>query len=242
MKYRPRFLSAAAVALLSLLAVNPAAADITKAEQAALTPQTAFDRLVSGHQRFLTGQSRIRDQRAAVAATGSGQYPGSVIIACLDSRTSTELIFDQGLGESFCGRIAGNFVDNVMLGSIEFGVKVAGAPLIVVLGHTDCGAIKGACDGVKLGHLTATLAALDPAIASVRDDGEPRKSTNKVFVQRVTDANVRVTVSRVQSESEGLAALLARGKVGIIGGVYDLRTGKIKWLADTAVNVKLPAE
>lgn len=225
---------------VGLLAATATHAHLTREEQQALTPQAAFARLQAGHARFLAGASTRPDLRASVRATAAAQHPAAVVITCLDSRTSAELILDQGLGDIFCGRIAGNFVDDVMLGSIEFATKVAGAPLIVVIGHSECGAIKGACDDVQLGHLTATLAALRPAIQAVPNDGTPRGSTNPAFVKRVTAANVRVNVDRIRRQSAGLAQLVADGKVGLIGGVYDLATGRIEWLADTAVNVTAP--
>lgn len=143
-------------------------AQVTREEQAALTPQAAFTRLVEGHERFLQGRPLTRDLPASVAASARGQYPAAMVISCIDSRTAAEFIFDQGTGDLFCGRIAGNFVDDLMLGSIEFGLKVARAPLVVVLGHTECGAVKGACSGVKLGHLTnhaGGFAAGDPSRA-----------------------------------------------------------------------------
>lgn len=217
-----------------------ASAHLTADEQRALTPQTAFERLRSGHERFLAGTPERGDLRVSVRATAGAQHPAAIVITCIDSRTPAEMIFGQGLGEIFCGRIAGNFVDDVMLGSIEFATKVAGAPLILVLGHSECGAIKGACDDVRLGHLTATLAALRPAIDAVPDDGTPRNGANAAFVRRVTAANVRVTVERIRRESPGLAELMAAGKVGLVGGVYDLADGRIIWLGDTAVNVALP--
>lgn len=218
-----------------------ASAHLTADEQRALTPQAAFDRLLSGHERFLAGTPEHGDLRASVRATAAAQHPAAIVITCIDSRTPAELIFGQGIGDIFCGRIAGNFVDAVMLGSIEFATKVAGAPLIVVLGHSECGAIKGACDDVRLGHLTATLAALRPAIDAVPDDGTPRNGANVAFVRRVTAANVQVTVERIRRESPGLADLIAAGKVGIVGGVYELATGRIDWVTATAMNVRIPA-
>jgi len=215
-------------------------AQVTREEQAALTPQAAFTRLAEGHQRFLQGRPLKRDLPASVAASARGQYPAAMVISCIDSRTAAEFIFDQGTGDLFCGRIAGNFVDDLMLGSIEFGLKVARAPLVVVLGHTECGAVKGACSGVKLGHLTTTLAALQPAIQAVPDEVQPRTGANRRFVELVTAANVRLTVKRVRTESDVLATSFDSGKAGIIGGVYDVATGRITWLDDTAVNVTVP--
>jgi len=235
----PSLFALLAAGLLSAVSLH---SQVSREQQAALTPQMALDRLHEGHARFIAGQSTTRDLSAARASISTGQFPTAIVISCIDSRTPPELLFDQGLGEIFCGRIAGNFVADEMLGSIEYATKVAHAPLIVVLGHSGCGAIKGACDGVELGHLTTTLAAIQPAIAAVPVDGSPRNSGNHAFVHQVTTANVRLTVERIKRDSEVLAPLLAQGQVGIIGGVYDLASGRIEWLGDTAQNVAVAGE
>lgn len=202
----------------------------------------ALDRLQEGHARFVAGQPTVRDFRAALTTVSVGQFPAAIVISCIDSRRPPELLFDLGLGEIFCGRIAGNFVDDEMLGSIEYATKAPKAPLIVVLDHSGCGAIKGACDGVKFGHLTSTLAAIQPAIATVPVDGSPRNPSNHSFVRQVTTANVRLTIERIKRDSEVLAPPLAQGTVGIIGAVYDLASRRIEWLGDTEQNTAVAGE
>lgn len=209
--------------------------------QKATTPQQAFDRLVTGNARFATGASTQRDYQAEVQATANGQFPLASIVACLDSRTSPELLFDLGLGESFAARIAGNFVNEDILGSLEFAHKVAGAKVIVVVGHTSCGAVKGACDNVEVGNLTAALAKIRPAVLAVKDDGTLRSSKNSEFVAKVAAANVRHAVQQIRDRSPLLAAMLDSGEIGLIGGMYDLHSGKVTYYPDTAVNLTAPA-
>ena len=203
-------------------------------------PQQALDRLADGNRRFAAGQLTRRDVTAEVQTTARGQYPTVSIVTCVDSRTSAEYLFDLGLGEAFCARVAGNFVNEDILGSLEFAHKAAGAKLIVVVGHTSCGAVKGACDDVKLGNLTATLAKIRPAVAAVADDGTARNSMNNVFVEKVAAANVRATVATIRERSPVLREMLEAKEIGLIGAMYDLTTGKVTFYPDTAVNVKAP--
>ena len=204
-------------------------------------PQQALDRLADGNRRFAAGQLTQRDLTADVQTTARGQYPTVSIVTCLDSRTSAEYLFDLGLGEAFCARVAGNFVNEDILGSLEFAHKAAGAKLIVVVGHTSCGAVKGACDDVKLGNLTATLAKIRPAVAAVPDDGTARNSKNYAFVEKVAAANVRATVANIRERSPVLREMMDAKEIGLIGAMYDLTTGKVTFYPDTAVNVKAPA-
>src|SRR5208283_3643592 len=165
------------------------------------TPQAALAELRAGNARFVAGQSQVRNLPAKVKATASGQYPFAVILSCLDSRQPDELVFDQGIGDVFCARVAGNVLDDDLLGSMEFACKVSGAKLIAVIGHSNCGAIKGAVDQVELGNLTGLLARIKPAIDSVPDDGQPRTSKNLKFVDQVAEANVRLVMTQIRDRS-----------------------------------------
>jgi carbonic anhydrase len=203
-------------------------APVSKAEREALTPDKILELLIEGNDRFvadkLTSPS-ISGRREAAAA---GQFPKAVILSCLDSRVPVELVFDVGIGDVFVGRVAGNIENVDQLGSMEFATKLAGAKLVVVLGHTSCGAIKGACDGAELGNLTALLAKIRPAVDAVKGfKPEQRTSANAEFVAKVTEQNVRQTVSDIRKDSPVLAGLERDDKIKIVGGVYDLKTGKV---------------
>jgi carbonic anhydrase len=195
-----------------------------------MTPDEALARLKEGNHRLVTGTSLHRDYPAQIRATSSGQYPFAVVLSCLDSRASPEIIFDQGIGDLFVARVAGNYCPVDLLGSMEFGAKVAGAKLIVVLGHTECGAIKGACDNVELGNLTTVIHALQPAVADVKDTGEDRTSKNKKFVLAVTQANVRRTVAGIRANSEVLRDLEQSGQIKIVGAMLDISTGEVTFI------------
>lgn len=224
----------------TVFAADPAPSPLAAAQKAT-TPQQAFDRLAAGNARFAAGTSTKRDLGAEVRSTAAGQYPIATIVTCLDSRTSAEYLFDLGLGDAFCARVAGNFVNEDILGSLEFAHKAAGAKLIVVMGHSACGAVKGAADDVKLGNLTAVLSKIKPAVASVKDDGTPRNSKNTAFVEKVSAANVRLAVQQIRERSPVLKEMLDAGQIGLVGGMYDLATGKVTFYPDTAVNVKVAA-
>jgi carbonic anhydrase len=213
----------------AVTAAATSSATMDKAAQSQITPDQALTRLTDGNRRFVAGQSLHRDYPAQVKATASGQYPFAVVIACLDSRSSPEIIFDQGLGDLFVARVAGNYCPTDLLGSTEFGTKVAGAKLVMVLGHTECGAIKGACDNVELGNLTTVMHALQPAVADVPETGD-RSSKNKKFVRAVTEANVRRTVASIRSNSEILRGLEQSGQIKIVGAIYDISTGEVTLL------------
>jgi carbonic anhydrase len=199
----------------------------TKESQAAMTPQQAFAELQAGNKRFVAGESQVRNLRAKVKATAQGQYPFAVILSCLDSRQPIEMIFDQGIGDIFSARVAGNVLDDDILGSMEFGCKAAGAKLIAVVGHTNCGAVKGAIDNVELGSLTGLLAKIKPAIARIPDDGQPRTSGNSAFTDKVAEANVRLAMDQIRDRSPILKEMLSQGKIMLVGGIYDLTTGKV---------------
>ena len=209
---------------------HSATATQTAETQAAMRPADVLQRLRDGNARFVAGLSVEPDYRAQVKQTASGQYPLASVLACIDSRGAPEIIFDQGLGDLFSARIAGNFVDDDILGSLEYASKVAGSKLIVVLGHTDCGAIKGACDDVKFGNLTTTLSHLRPAVDAVSNIPGPRSSKNPEFVRAVTEMNVKLTMEAIRKRSPILDGMIARGEVGLVGAIYDVTTGLVTWL------------
>ena len=211
--------------------LSPRAATMTKEAQTATTPQQALQNLKSGNARFVAGTPAKRDHLKQVHETGHGQFPFATVVSCLDSRTSSELIFDQGIGDVFNARIAGNIVNSDILGSLEFASKAAGSKLIAVIGHTHCGAIKGACDKVKLGNLTGLLEKMDPAVAATTSaEGEARTSKNAAFVDRVAETNVRQTMENIRKGSPILQQMEKDGQLAIVGGMYDIETGKVKFL------------
>lgn len=188
---------------------------LTKEEQDKLTPDEVIESLLQGNQRFVKGKITKRDHTAQVRAASLGQYPKSVILSCLDSRIPVEDVFDRGIGDLFVARIAGNFVNTDILGSMEFACKVSGAKLIMVLGHEHCGAVKGAIDNVELGNLTATLSNIKPAVEKVTDVEGERTSSNEAFVHEVAEANVRLAMDMVRDESEILKEMEAAGDIKI---------------------------
>jgi carbonic anhydrase len=161
--------------------------------------------------------------------TSDGQHPFAVILSCIDSRTSAELIFDQGLGDIFSVRIAGNIVNEDILGSMEFGCKVAGAKIIVVLGHTKCGAVKGACDDVKLGNLTGLISKIKPAVEQETTTKENRNSTNGEFVENVAELNVQLSVKNILLKSPIIAEMVKNDEISIVGGIHEISTGEVKF-------------
>jgi carbonic anhydrase len=207
-----------------------ACAVFTKASQAATTPEQALTRLKEGNARFVSGHTINCNLPTQVKETAGGQAPFAAVLGCMDSRVSPELVFDQRLGDIFGIRIAGNFVNPDILGSLEYATKVAGAKLIVVLGHSDCGAVKGAIDDVKLGHLTGALAKIRPAVTEVTDAQGDRNSKNKLFVQRVADQNARDAAAALAAESQVLAALLKSGDLVVHSAMHDVATGTVSWL------------
>jgi carbonic anhydrase len=198
--------------------------------QAAMTPQRALETLKAGNERFLASEGLERDLRLQVQATRAGQWPFGVVLSCIDSRVPAELVFDCGIGDVFNVRVAGNFVNTDILGSMEFACAVAGARLVVVLGHTHCGAIKGACDDVQLGNLTSLLANLKPAVDQVPEaDPERRSSATPSFVQAVADRNVELTVAAIREQSPVLRELEVAGTIQIVGAMYDVETGGVEF-------------
>lgn len=199
--------------------------------QAAITPSMAIDILKEGNKRFMNNLKANRNLLEQANETSDGQHPFAVILSCIDSRTSAELIFDQGLGDIFSIRIAGNIVNEDILGSMEFACKVAGSKIIVVLGHSKCGAVKGACDQVELGNLTGLLHKIQPAIQSEKTEIDNRNSSNAEFVEKVAQLNVAHTVSAISERSPILNDLIASGQVGIIGGMHNLSNGEVTFFA-----------
>ncbi|MEQ3655043.1 MAG: carbonic anhydrase family protein [Dokdonia sp.] len=201
----------------------------TKETQAKMTPEKSLETLKEGNKRFQENFKVGRDLLDQVKDTSTGQYPFATILSCIDSRVSSELIFDQGIGDIFSVRIAGNFVNTDILGSMEFACKLAGTSLIVVLGHTSCGAVKGACDNAKLGNLTAMLEKITPAVKAVKEpeDENRRNSSNIEFVNEVAKKNVMMTIDRILAESQVLAGMQEDGSIKIIGGMYDIKTGEV---------------
>lgn len=199
----------------------------SKETQSSLTPQLALDILKEGNDRFMNNLKANRNLLQQVNETAAGQFPFATILSCIDSRTSAELIFDQGLGDIFSIRIAGNILNEDILGSMEFATKVVGTKIIVVLGHTKCGAIVGACNHVEMGNLTTLLKKVQPAIEKETTIKENRDGSNPAFVNNVTSLNVQLTIDRIRKESPIVAELEQEGKIKIIGGLYDVETGKV---------------
>ena len=201
----------------------------TKETQASITPNSAIQLLKEGNNRFQDKTKAERDLMEQVKETSKGQYPYATILSCIDSRVSSELIFDQGIGDIFSARIAGNFVNNDILGSMEFACKLAGTKLILVLGHTACGAVKGACDDAKLGNLTGMLSKIKPAVNAVSspEDASLRNSSNIDFVNEVAKKNVELTMDKIVEDSPVLAEMQANGEIKIVGGMYDINSGAV---------------
>jgi len=222
------------LAIAVLLAITGAVhadsgAALTREVQASITPDKAIEMLRQGNQRFASGQTTGRDFLAQVKQTSGGQFPFAAIVSCLDSRVPPEIVFDQGIGDLFVARVAGNFVNDDILGSLEYAARVAGARLIVIMGHTECGAVKGACDSAQLGLLTATLANINPAVNSVQGNYEPRSSKNTDFVQAVAEKNVELTMGKLRDRSVVLRGMLDKGEIGMVGAMYDVSTGKVEF-------------
>ena len=205
----------------------------TKETQAAITPEKAVQLLKEGNHRFLHNLKTNRSLQQQVNETRDGQFPFAAVLSCIDSRTSAELVFDQGLGDIFSVRIAGNVINEDILGSMEFACHVAGSKLIVVLGHTKCGAIKGACDNVQLGNLSTLLNKVQPSVYYEKTVTENRDSTNSEFVEKVSRIQVKRSVETIIEHSMILREMIKNEEVGLIGGVYDVETGDVKFLEDT---------
>ncbi len=207
---------------------------LTKEIQTAITPAMALELLQDGNKRFINNLKVNRNLLQQANETSEGQHPFAVILSCIDSRTSVELIFDQGLGDVFSVRIAGNIINEDILGSMEFGCKVAGAKIIVVLGHSQCGAVKGACDHVEMGNLTALLSKIQPAVYDEKSVTENRNSNNNDFVEKVATINVKRTVQAILERSPILKEMVATGECGIVGGYHNIATGEVCFYPETS--------
>jgi carbonic anhydrase len=208
---------------------------LTKEMQAQLSPEKAIELLKEGNKRFVNNERVNRNLLQQVSETAGGQYPFAFILSCIDSRTSAELIFDLGIGDIFSCRIAGNILNEDILGSMEFACKVAGSKVILVLGHTKCGAIKGACDDVKLGNLSALLKKIQPAIDAEVSTAEDRSSTNPEFVEHVADLNVKRALQEIPKQSAILAELINKGDIALVGGMYNVETGVVEFYDSKSV-------
>jgi len=200
---------------------------LTKEAQAAITPAKALEMLKQGNKRFVSSKLKKRDILAQVKQTSKGQFPFAAIVSCLDSRIAPERVVYQVIGDIFVATVAGNFVNDDILGSLEFATKLVGSKLIVVMGHTDCGAVQGACDKAQIGLLTATLANINPAVNAVRGEYTPRTSKNDKFVQAVTEMNVKLTMQKLRDRSVVLGEMIDKGEIGLVGAMYDVSTGMV---------------
>lgn len=206
---------------------------ITAEQQQAITPQQVLTNLMEGNERYVNGAISDPNIKANIATTSQSQHPSAVILSCLDSRVIVENVFDQGIGDIFVARVAGNIENNDILGSFEFATKLAGAKLILVLGHEACGAVKGACDHAELGNLTTLLDKIQPAINAVKDQfpETDRNSSNLNFVNQAAKENVRITINNIRKKSPVLAEMETNGEINIIGAYYSLQTGKVTLLS-----------
>jgi carbonic anhydrase len=204
----------------------------SKETQGAMTPQSALKALKDGNQRFLNSTPVNRDLLGQVSDTQSGQYPYAIVLSCVDSRVPAEIVFDQGIGDIFSARVAGNSVNEDILGSMEYACKVAGSKLIVVLGHTSCGAVSAACDDVMLGNITTLLAKIRPSVAAVKKPTDPaeRTSANKVFVNKVVEKNVELAIQNIHLHSAILKEMHENGEIDIVGGVYSVADGSVSFM------------
>ena len=203
---------------------------LTAEEQAALTPDEVLRILSDGNERFVAGTITSRDHSAQVRDAAGGQFPKAVILSCLDSRVPVEDVFDRGIGDIFVARVAGNFENTDILGSMEFATKVAGAKLVLVLGHKDCGAVRATIDGAELGNITEMLTNIRPAVEANADYDGDRSSKNPDFVHAVTKSNVELTIDDIRERSPTLKTMEADGQIKIVGALYDMKTGSVEIL------------
>lgn len=205
---------------------------LTREAQAKISPAVALTLLQEGNQRFVKNKKAERDLLEQVRDTATGQYPFATILSCIDSRVSAELIFDQGVGDIFSVRVAGNIVNEDLLGSMEFACKLAGTRVILVLGHTSCGAVKGACDDARLGNLTTLISKIKPAVQAVTQPEDPadRTSQNLQFVDEVAETNVRLTMDNIRRLSPVLKVMEEDGEIIIAGAMYDISSGDVRFL------------
>jgi len=202
---------------------------IDKNKQTELTPEAVLNDLMEGNKRFTENKMHQRNYASQIEKTSGGQWPQAVVLGCIDSRVPVETVFDQGVGDIFTARVAGNFENTDILGSMEYSCKVAGSKLVMVLGHEACGAVKAACDHVELGNITYLLSNIQPAVETTKTDGE-RSSKNDSFVAGVVENNVKLTMERIRGKSPILKEMEDKGEIKIVGGVYSISTGKVTLL------------
>lgn len=203
----------------------------TKESQNAVDHKMALELLRDGNKRFLDKSTVSRSFDKQIELTSTGQYPFAAVVSCIDSRIPTEIIFDQGIGDIFNARVAGNFVNEDILGSLEFACKLAGSKLIVIMGHTSCGAVKGACDHAKLGNLTGMLEKINPALGKVHtEEGVDRSSKNIDFVNKVAVENVHLTIAKLKQDSPVLNEMIEAGDIQVVGAMYDVTSGEVSFL------------
>jgi carbonic anhydrase len=205
-------------------------ADLTKEQRDKMTPDEIIQQMKAGNERFRSGKPHHRDLMREAKATAKGQYPAAIVFSCIDSRAPAELILDFGIGDIFNGRVAGNVADEDAMGSMEFACKLAGSKVVLVMGHTGCGAIKGAIDGAQLGNLTALLTKIRPAVETTQYTGE-RSAKNYAFVEAVARKNVSLTIANIREKSPVLRDLESSGGIKIVGSMYNLETGVVEFLA-----------
>jgi carbonic anhydrase len=203
---------------------------LTKEQRDSMTPQQVIEELKKGNERFRSGKMARRDYLAEKRSSAAGQYPAAAVLGCVDSRVPAEIIFDVGIGDTFNGRVAGNVVNDDLLGSMEFACAVSGAKLVLVLGHSACGAIKGAIDDVVLGNLTGLLARIKPAIPETKFDGQ-KSSKNPAYVNAVARTNVKLAIGNIRQRSSVLADMEKKGSIQITGAMYDLATGEVDFVS-----------
>ncbi len=203
---------------------------MTKEEQEALSPSQVIEILRAGNERFVRSDLTARDHSMQIRESVEAQYPKAIVLSCVDSRVPVEDVFDKGIGDIFVARIAGNFINDDILGSMEFATKVAGAKLILVLGHENCGAIHAAIDGAELGNITNMLKNIQPAVAMSNISEGPRTSANRLLVHEVSENNVRNALEKIVSDSPILKEMLDKGQIDIKGAVYDMDTGVVNFL------------
>lgn len=203
---------------------------LTKEQQDALTPAAVIELLKAGNTRFVAGEVTIRNHKAQIRKAVASQFPKAIVLSCVDSRVPVEDVFDRGIGDLFVARVAGNFVNTDILGSMEFACAVSGAKIVLVLGHEHCGAVKSAIDDVKLGNITEMLSKLTPAVGATSGHDDDRTSGNAQFVHEVTENNVRMTIARIRDESPTLKQMEDEKKIAICGALYDMDNGEVSFL------------
>ena len=204
---------------------------LSKEQQKQFTPSLALKDLKEGHQRFVDGKPLTLSTSSLINQTAKAQFPKAIVVSCIDSRVPVEQIFDQNIGDIFVARVAGNFINNDILASIEYACAVAQSPLVIILGHEGCGAVSSACDGVQLGHITEMLQAINPAIEDAQKTSvEPFNSSNTSYITSVTESNVLLNINKISQQSQLLKERIVNGQLAICGGVYQIKDGTINWL------------